>query len=361
MFTFVAIGESFKKKKIVEHSLVSSMLFLLLLRPLYLFDVGFQLSYLAVFGIIWIQPILFKLWKPKLWLFNKLWNLFSVSIAAQIGVLPISLFYFHQFPSLFILSNLIIIPCLASILIGGILIIILSLLNILPFLFTKAYAFVISTMNNTVSWIADQENFLFQDISMSFNEMIFWYLIIIFSYQFVIHKKMKQFIYVLITVMILQVNFIYETYRKQAKQEIIVFHKNRENILATKNGNHLQILNVADTLKNSTKRLIKNYQRSEGIKKNSTRNTTNLFKFKSETILIIDSLGIYNVSINSPIVLLQNSPKINLIRLINTLKPKQIIADGSNYNSYINRWKITCKNKKTPFHYTGENGAYIID
>lgn len=361
MFTFVSIGESFKKKKIVEHSLISSMLFLLLIKPFYLFDVGFQLSYLAVFGIIWIQPKLFNLWKPKLWLFNKLWSLFSVSIAAQIGVLPISLFYFHQFPSLFILSNLIIIPCLAGILIGGILIIILSLLNILPILFTKVYSFVISTMNNTVNWIANQEKFLFQDISMSFNEMIFWYFIIIFSYQFAIHKKVNQFISLLITVVFLQINFIYETYHKQTKQEIVVFHKNRENILAIKNGNHLQILNIVDTLKNSTKKIIKNYKRSEGIKKTSTKNTTNLFKFKSETILIIDSLGIYNISINSPIILLQNSPKINLTRLINTLNPKQIIADGSNYKSYVNRWEVTYKNKKTPFHYTSENGAYIID
>ena len=76
---------------------------------------------------------------------------------------------------------------------------------------------------------------------------------------------------------------------------------------------------------------------------------------------MIDSLGIYqSLMINEPIILLRLSPKINLKRLINTLNPKQIIADGSNYKSYINRWRETCKKEKTPFHYTGQNGAYII-
>ena len=148
MFTFVAIGFSLKRKKIIEHSLISSMFLLLLIKPLFLFDVGFQLSYLAVFGIVWTQPLFYNLWKPKFWLFDKFWRLFTVSIAAQVGILPISLYYFHQFPALFILSNLIIIPFLGGILIGGILIIILSLLNLLPQFLVDLYSSIISNLSS---------------------------------------------------------------------------------------------------------------------------------------------------------------------------------------------------------------------
>ena len=101
MFTFVAIGQSFQRKRIVEHSLIASMFLLLLIKPMFLFDVGFQLSYLAVFGIVWVQPLIYSLWKPKFNFINKGWQLFTVSVAAQAGILPISLYYFHQFPSLF--------------------------------------------------------------------------------------------------------------------------------------------------------------------------------------------------------------------------------------------------------------------
>lgn len=60
------------------------------------------------------------------------------------------------------------------------------------------------------------------------------------------------------------------------------------------------------------------------------------------------------------IVILQQSPKINLTRLIDSLKPKLIIADGSNYKSYVKKWSLTCEQKNTPFHATAQKGAYIL-
>ena len=112
MFTAVTVGIHLIQRSNIYNTLVISMFFLLLFNPFYLFEVGFQLSYLAVFSIVWIQPKLYSLWNPKFWVLNKIWQLFTVSIAAQIGVLPLSLFYFHQFPGLFFLSNLVIIQFL---------------------------------------------------------------------------------------------------------------------------------------------------------------------------------------------------------------------------------------------------------
>ncbi|MDO6745127.1 ComEC/Rec2 family competence protein [Tenacibaculum soleae] len=360
MFTFIAIGASFKKKRIVEHSLISSMFLLLLVKPMFLFDVGFQLSYLAVFGIIWIQPLLYKLYKPKLWLLDKVWSLLTVSVAAQVGILPVSLYYFHQFPGLFIISNLLIIPFLGGILIGGIIVILLALLNILPQFLIDIYGFIISLMNKIVDWVANQESFLWQEISMSLHEMLVWYFIIIFTYQLILIKKAKQVFILLTSIIILQVVYIFEKTHQQAKQEFVVFHKNKKNILGIRKGNQLQVFHNLDSLKIITDKAIKNYRVSENIKSNFTIKTPNYFKFNSDEIIIIDSLGIYNIGTKNPIVILQHSPKINLTRLINILKPKQIVADGSNYKSYINRWKVTCRKQKIPFHHTGQNGAYIL-
>ena len=76
---------------------------------------------------------------------------------------------------------------------------------------------------------------------------------------------------------------------------------------------------------------------------------------------MIDSLGVYQFNnLKNPSVVLRYSPKINLERLIKTMQPKQIIADGSNYKSDVKRWEIVCEKQKTPFYYTGKNGAYII-
>jgi len=133
MFTFVAYALYLNKPSNTFNILALSMFFILLVfDPKLLFQVGFQMSYAAVFAIVWMYPLLQKFWSPKNSVLKKIWQLLSVSVAAQLGVLPISLFYFHQFPGLFFVSNLLIVPALGAILGLGILVIVLALFNMLP-------------------------------------------------------------------------------------------------------------------------------------------------------------------------------------------------------------------------------------
>lgn len=112
MFSFLAVGMHLNRKTSVLNSLSLSLFFLLLVNPYYLFQVGFQLSYLAVFSIIMVQPHLYRLLNIRIKILDYFWKLISVSIAAQLGVLPLSIFYFHQFPGLFLASNIVILPFL---------------------------------------------------------------------------------------------------------------------------------------------------------------------------------------------------------------------------------------------------------
>lgn len=359
MFTFIAIGQSFKRKKVIEFSLVSSLFFLLLINPLFLFDVGFQLSYLAVFGIVWTQPLLYKLWNPKNFLLDKMWRLLTVSVAAQAGILPISLYYFHQFPSLFILSNLVIIPFLGGILLFGIMIIFLALLNFLPQFLADGYQFIISLMNSFVSWISHQESFLLQEISMSLPAMFVWYVVIVLFFQVWIHKSAKRIFYFLGAVVLLQGVYLFEKFEKENKKELLVFHKSRNSIIGMREGKELRIYNLEYAIINE--KLFQSYRIGENVNTVVIDSTFNYTTFKNKQLLIIDSLGIYQLyKLQNPIVILQHNPKINLNRLITTTQPQQIIADGSNYKSYINKWQETSYKQKTPFWYTGQNGVFII-
>jgi competence protein ComEC len=359
MFTFLAIGNAFQRKKVTEFSLIASMFFLLLVQPLFLFDVGFQLSYLAVFGIVWIQPKLYKIYAPTYQIENKIWQLITVSIAAQIGVLPLSLYYFHQFPGLFMLSNLIIIPCLGTILIGGIVMIFMALLGVLPQFLASIYGFVISLMNSFVSWISQQEYFLFKDISLSFLLMMASYVFIILGTSFLIKKSPKKAIYFLGSVLLFQSVFLFENYQKNTKKELIVFHKSRKSIVGIRNRDDVKIYHNIDTLEVKSLNLIKTYAIGENVKPVLIKGFLDVFNFKNKDVLVIDSVGVYQLKgLENPIVVLQNSPKINLERLIKSLNPSHIIADGSNYKSYVKRWKMSSKKLKIPFHYTGEKGAF---
>lgn len=87
----------------------------------------------------------------------------------------------------------------------------------------------------------------------------------------------------------------------------------------------------------------------------------NVCYFNHNKVLVIDSLGIYSQGISPDVLLLTQSPKLNLERLLATVKPKIIVADGSNYKSYIALWKATCLKQKIPFHATVEKGFYRFE
>lgn len=110
MFSFVVVGENIKRQSSIYNTLASSAFFLLLLNPNNLFEAGFQLSYAAVFGIVFLQPKLVQLFHFKEKVFQYGWELLTVSVAAQVATFPLTAFYFGQFPSYFWLTNLVVIP-----------------------------------------------------------------------------------------------------------------------------------------------------------------------------------------------------------------------------------------------------------
>jgi competence protein ComEC len=92
MFSFVAIGYQLRRSVNVYHTLLVSI-FCFFFQPSFLFDVGFQLSYIALFFIIWLQPLLASIWNPKKQALKYIWE-YSPSFAAQIAMMPLSIYYF---------------------------------------------------------------------------------------------------------------------------------------------------------------------------------------------------------------------------------------------------------------------------
>ncbi|MFY0630652.1 MAG: ComEC/Rec2 family competence protein [Flavobacteriaceae bacterium] len=359
MFSAVALGRFLEKKNAIEYSLIFSMFILLLCKPMFLFDVGFQLSYVAVFGIVWVQPKLYSLWNSKNMITDKIWQLTSVSIAAQLGVLPLSLYYFHQFPSLFLVSNLIIIPFLGILLVGGIVIIILSISSLLPAFLADSYGATIRWLNHFVEFIANQESFLIKDISFSAGMLIASYLLIIFGVRFFIEKKAKRLLLFLSAVLVFQSILLYEKYETEQHDEFIIFHKSRNTLLGHREGPFLNVFNDLDALKVRKLQLLTDYKVGKRVELKFKKQLSNIFSHKNQQFLIVDSNGIYELDgLQKPIIILKQSPKINLRRLIMMLEPTLVIADGSNYKNFMLQWKQVCLEAKVPFWNTYEMGSF---
>lgn len=131
MCSVLALGKHWQRQAGVYNTLSGAALLLLWYQPVWLFDTGFQLSFAAVTGIVYLQPLLLKsVYVPHPWAY-KVWELSCVTLSAQLFTLPLTLHYFGQFPNYFLLTNLLVLPLMAPLL-GGCLL--LLALSPLPFL-----------------------------------------------------------------------------------------------------------------------------------------------------------------------------------------------------------------------------------
>lgn len=357
MFSFLAYAMHLNRPTNSFNIIALSMLFILLVKPLFLFQVGFQMSYAAVFAIVWIYPKMQRFWYPDNYFLQKIWQLLSVSVAAQLGVLPISLFYFHQFPALFFVANLLIIPFLGLILGLGILVIFLALMDALPATLVLVYDQIIKLMNATVGWVAHQEEFIFKDIPFDAVQLVLGYVVVFALVVFLSRPKWKLAMILLLGFIGFQGWNLWNQLQIQNKETLILAHRIRNTVLLHQIGSSLQVY-AADSLNLGS--LTKDYSIAERVKNSRVEPLKNYYSINHQTLYVMDSLALYPVPKEIDYLLLIHSPKVNLERVLDSLRPKMVLADGSNYRSVAKRWEKTCTQKEIPFHYTGEKGFYVF-
>lgn len=357
LFSFISIGNYFNQPKAIYNALAISAFLILLLKPNAIFDIGFQLSYAAVLSIVLFQPFYKKFYFSE----NKIAIYFTdtilVSLAAQIGVLPLSLYYFNQLPLFFLLANLVIIPLSSLVLIIGI--VILPLNYVLPTVAVflgKILEFSIQFMNDYIHWIAQFKSGIITNISFSGWLTFSMYLVIVAFIYWMYHTKVKNIKYILASILLFQLSYISVKWNENQGSELLVFNE-KSTLIGVKNKNSVIAFTDIPENHNTT---LNHYTR--GTFSDSLRifPMQNAISFKNRRILVVDSLGIYKTSIKPEIVVLTQNPKINLIRLIQDIKPKEIIADKSNYKNTVKRWEATCRKEKIPFHAIAEKGFYRL-
>ncbi len=361
MFSFVAVGLHLKRSTNIFHTLLVSMFLILFFQPSFLFDVGFQLSYLSLFFILWLQPLISNLWMPKNKIATYFWDILTVSFAAQIGAFPLSIYYFHQFPGLFFITNLIIIPFLILIMGLGVLVMVMAAFNFVPILTMKSLEFCIYYLNKIINWVASFEQFIIKDIPINWQALICLYVLII---AFVILFKKPTYhkiVFALLSVLLFQSTLLITRWEIQNQQEFIVFNSWKNTLITERNGDKVTVYGNQRTIdKLASNTDLKSYLIANSSSITGINKMQNLYYFNNKKMMVIDSFVVYSKQINPDIIILRQSPKINLERLIHVNQPKLIIADASNYKTTIQLWKSICIKKKIPFHATAEKGFYKV-
>ncbi len=357
MFSFVAIGLYLRRSVNIYHTLVVSVLLILLVRPSFLFDVGFQLSYAALFFIVWLQPFLAGLWQPKNKIMKYFWDILTVSFAAQIGTFPLSIYYFHQFPGLFFLTNLAVLPLLGIIMALGVLVLFLAAFDVVWMPLLKVLEWGIWFLNQIISKVAAVESFVWKDIPLNSLLLFGWYAVVLTLFIWLMKPSPKKAIIGLTSVFLLQTAYFFTFSNNQRQKELIVFHQKKNTLITVRNGEKV----IAYTNgKSKSDRAVNPYLTANFCRMQKTVKLPRLYYFKGKRILVLDSLMAYKGIGKPDVLLLTQSAKVNLERLFEGWKPKVVVADGSNFRSYVKRWKSTCRKEKIPFHDTGEKGFYKL-
>lgn len=358
LFSFIGYAWIIKRPANMYNTLALSFFFVLLVvQPAYLFQAGFQMSYAAVLAIVWIYPKLIRLWQPKPILLKRIWQILAVSLAAQLGVLPISLFYFHQFPGLFFLSNLLILPILGIVLGMGITIIFLDQVSWQTQLLFSAYDILVQAMNGIVGWIGKQEAFIFREVAFDLPCLVLAYCFLIALIRYLERRKRAFLLMSAGAVILFQSWMGFKVWEHRRTTSLYVFHAVRHSLILAREGHTIRL--ATEMPRDQWARMLRDYRLAKGGRVIEHIENQNAYVWKDAQILIIDRSGVYPKDAPGIThIVLTQSPKIHLERLLAEYPETHVIADGSNYLSYIRRWKQSCSRLNRSFHATGEDGAY---
>ena len=372
MFSFVIVGGALKRQTNIYNTLAASAFILLLHNPFILLQVGFQLSYAAVLGIVYLQPKLYKWYRPSNWLLDKIWAITAVSIAAQIATFPLGIYYFNQFPNYFLLSNLFVIPLATFIIIGGILLFVIHAIPLIPQYLVWAVNKLLLFLNFSVEWVDGLPFSLSLGISITILETVLIYSIILLILPAFINRNFQKIKIALFLTLLLISFQIFEKMTIQNQHYFVVYNIADERAIDFVDGTKSYFV-ASEHLNNDQSKMrfnIMNYRWERGIQKSnlitdlfSHQNyfkNGNFIQFYDQRILLWDQefKKPSNIAkMQFDFIIVSDKVKINL----ENITCKQLIIDSSVSYYASEQIKKECLKWDIPFYDVSTEGAYLFE
>jgi competence protein ComEC len=372
MFSFITIGKTvFSKQVSIYNSLAASCFTLLVYNPYYLWDVGFQLSYLAVLSIVIFQKPIYNLWHVKNKWADKVWQMIAITIAAQILTFPACIYYFHQFPNLFLLTNLIVIPLSTIILFAEIVLVAFAWIPFLGVYMGRLTGWLVELMNKIILWVSKFSFSVWDRIPSTILSTWLLYATVVALCAWLMYKNKKVLQLCLIALLTFIIVRAYSSWKVKNQQKLIVYNVPQYQAIDFVLGNGYtffgdSILTADGTLQNFhlkpgrvTMQLNKKTDSLPGY-----FNKAPFYKFCNKTILIIDKPLFFEAKpekVTVDLIILCKSSALNITQLAAVFNCRQYVADASNSLWKIGKWKKECEELHLQFHSVPEKGAFVLD
>jgi competence protein ComEC len=378
MFSFVIIGQLLNRKINIYNSLAASAFLLLCLDPLLLFQVGFQLSYFALIGIIYLHPRIYKRWYIENKLGDWIWNGVALSLAAQIATLPISLYYFHQFPVFFWLSGIVVTATASIILSLGIALLCFHAVPLVSTALGYALYSFLFLMNSLIFLIQQLPGAVWEGFWLESWQMWTWYLVLISGIYLLVTRQLK---WAFVPLSLGALLFGYQAaidYQQVQQNQLCIYNSRKSTLISYINGdncttwmdstlignpqiqyaqqNHLWSLGVSKnelyTLEDSVQKNTFYYQNKKGQFKDKK------LSLYSQEDLLMQS----HTPLEVDYVLVHGNPKLKSIQQIEDVYLyKTLVFDASNSSWKIKKWIKECQELEVDFIDVSTEGAWVLD
>ncbi len=360
------LAELLGRQKSSTNSLIFTACMLLLYRPRWLMDVGFQLSFLATLGIILYYPSIRYWMRSKYRSLNAVTGFIALNIAAQLLSFPLILYYFHQFPFHSLVSN-----SFASICIFG-----LVPLNLLLLLFSGIEGVAIwiakgiSLLSKLLfSWLNAMDNLDFamlRNLYLSPSTFLLLCLFIIAVIVLALRPNKIRYVILILALVSLMSNFSYITSLRIRKKEVIIFHLPKKSCIDVKLGSQTHHYYSDDLSSDDLKYNVSPYRNAHFTMESDTINTkldpvhNTRIDVEHKRLKVLHRLG------NSPdtatdVVLLQPSLEASLQEIKSVHPRAEIVIDGSIPWWELDAWIGQSKKDNIPVHFTAQDGAYLVE
>ena len=371
MFSFISIGKYIAKQSTIYNSLASSAFVMLCYNPYFLWDVGFQLSYLAVVGIIVFQRPIYNLVYIKNKWVDEVWKLVSVSLAAQVLTFPICIYYFHQFPMLFLLANIIAVPLSSIILYAEIGLIIVAWIPVINIYAGKITAWLVWLMNTVIIWINHFSFAVWDKIPASIFSTILLYAIIIFFSAWLLNKSKRLLKLALAGSLLFVVNNAFTKWKVAQQQKLIVYNVPQHQAIDFVDGNTYKFAGDSILKENG---LLQNFHLKPGRISLGLNNMNDslktvfqqnkFYQFNNKRILVINEPPAFEIpqqKVAVDIIIISKNTKLYIPQLAAVFNCNQYVFDGSNSLWKIERWQADCSALHLQSHSVAEKGAFVLN
>lgn len=371
MFTCIMIGKNYFKQTSIYNSLAASAFILLCYDPYFLWDVGFQLSYLAIIGIVFLQkPIGNLLYFKTSWL-NKIWNMLAVTLAAQLITFPICIYYFHQFPNFFFITNLIAVPLSTLILFAEIFLVAFSWISVVGMLIGKITGWLVWLMNFIIQSCNSLPYSLTDNIYANIFTTWLLYFFVIGSCTWLIKKNKNYFRLAIVSLFAFTVLQSWSKIMIRHQRKIIIYNVPKQQAIDFVYQDKYFFVGDSSMLGDG---LLRNFHlKPARIALQANHCGTVLpglyhrsmeWQFFDKKMIIIDSAVHFIPEANkikTDILLISKNPHLRIADLAEAIQPALLVFDASNSLWKIASWKKECEELALPCFSIPENGAFILD